>query len=1192
MKASALFWITPQSGFGNLQVHLWTRVISIFSVPDRRFRLFRLSSIVVLLAAIASLVSCGGGGNSTPPPPAQDFTLSISPSSLSLQQMGSGVALSISIVPINGFTGSVNITFPNLPAGISASAGLMGGPPYFASPTAPLSVDFSASQAAAVGNGTITVQGASGTLTHSMTLNASVAAGVNFQLNVSPSIVTIGPNGQASAQVTLVPGSNFGSSSVFLYSPDAHVGNSGVNMTLSSEFLTAAQPQATVSFQSGFRVETGSFQAPLTGTLGAQVVNLPLTLTVTNPAKACNSLSRSTVRPTDMITTGVVYDPVHKLVFAAVQQTNTLEVFSSTTAETMATIPIPSPRQLDITPDGSRILVGTQTNYIYWVDPVTLQVVGKVPVVSPLFHGNSVQPLRPVTLASGKVLVAMGGAPNEWDPVANVWSNPTPQGFDPGDTLIRRSADHKKVVVAAINEDTLAVFDSDADSYGPVQNIATNAAALNSNGSMMAVLGPSPTLPGGSQVTLFDQNFKVVATYQLMSGSDVIFSLDDSVVFVNEGNYTTALSAADLSFLGLVSGPGSGGVDYPSDIDETNMIFSPGVGPNAGTTAFTDASSPCAIGTNQPLNLTLNPPQGTLKTPSAVTLSATGITAQSQVYFGAAPGSAQATPGTNLVPSPPTSIQVTPPATQTAGAVNVTLTNSDGWVAIAPDAFSYGSSVLAVGTNSGPATGGTSVTIFGYGLDFDPGHIQVTVGGNAATVTRAFAAPRILFTYPIDQVTFTTPAGNPGAADIVVTTPVGTAAVTGGFHYLESVQSYPASSTLTEVVYDQFRQRLYAADGGSNVVDVFDLSKQQFLTPITVGKAPLALAMTPDSNTLVVSNGAAGTISIADLTGRNAVKTVSVTNLPNLPSQCGQPIPYAVATTSNNKAVIALECPNVTAGEYIVLDLATQTIGCGASPGCAAMIAAFPQNLDYVLTTSGTTDGSSILLGNGITIGLWDVSADTFTKQVIGDVTLANPVVQTAVAADGTAFEQVYGTYDPMLSQFSVMQDVDYLQGGANDTNSLPGEKLHPSGALLYYPESGGFSIYDVHQGRLKQRVALTQQIASTLDAMTIDETGSQVFLLTTTGLTVVKIADLPLSIGNVKPAQGSVSGGTTVVVRGSGFQNGAQVLFNKTPASVEFIDGSTLQVTSPAISAGSVRITVVNPNSSQYSLDDAYTAQ
>jgi hypothetical protein len=758
---------------------------------------------------------------------------------------------------------------------------------------------------------------------------------------------------------------------------------------------------------------------------------------------------------------------------------------------------------------------------------------------------------------------------------------------------MRRSGDHSKVVVASTNG--LAVFNSATDSYGPVQHVTVSAAALNSDGSRLAVLTASPTLPGGVEVTLFDPNFVVLATYQLNDDSDAVISMDDvmfsrdgSTLFVLAGNSVTALRAADLSFLGETPSAGFSGVSHPSDIDESNMIFSPGT----RTTSFTDASSPCAVGVNLPFNMAVAPPQGTLQAPSPITLTAAaGITAQSKVYFGAAPGSPQASPGTSLTPNPPTTIQVTPPASQTAGAVNVTVTNPDGSVGIAPDAFSYGSSLLALAANSGPPTGGTPVTLYGYGLAFDPSEIQVTVGGNAATVTKAFAGPGISpFPFPMDQVTFTTPAGNPGPADVVVTTPSGAATLAGGFHYLQAVQSYPASSALAQAVYDRSRQRLYVADAASNMVDVFDASKQQFLAPITVGNAPQALALSPNLNTLVVSNGADATVSIIDLTGLNPAKAVSVAGLPNQPVQCGQPVPYAVAVSSSNKAVVALTCLNLTAGELVVLDLATQSIGCGASQGCAAMLAAFPQNLDQALAISGTADGSSILVENAATLGRWDVSADTFLSEESGEVEF--PVVQTAADSDGTAFALVYGMIDPNLDLFSMMQDPDYLQTGINDVNRLPGEKLHPSGALLYYPDNNGFGIYDVHRGRLTNRVVLPQQIALTFDALAIDDTGSQVFLLTTTGLTVVNIADLPLSIGNLQPAQGSASGGTTVVIRGSGFQSGAQVLFNNTPVSAEFVDASTLKVTTPAVPAGGVRITVVNPNGTQYSLDDSFTAE
>jgi len=1116
---------------------------------------------------------------------------------MSLQQLGGGAELTVSIVPINEFADSVTITFPNLPTGITvAPVGFSTGPPYVATPAVPLTIGVSPSLAAALGNGSITVQGTSGSTTHTTSLNISISAAAMFQLNVSPSTVTLGPDGRANAQITLVPGANFGDSTVFLNAPSVHIGNTGVDMSISSEFLTAAQPQSTISFQSGFHVQAGSgIPVPLSGTLGAQVVSIPLTLNITNPAPACNSLSRSTVRRTDMDATGVVYDPVHKLVFAAVQQTNSVQVYSSANGETVATIPIVGPRQLDITPDGSRILVGSLTRFMSWVDPVSLRVVGQIPAVSSLFNGSfPPTPLRPVILASGKVLVAMGdGPPVEWDPVANVWIDPTPPGFAPGDAVIRRSSDHTKVVVAAINGPSLAVFDSASDSYGAVQTMTTTAAALNSDGSKIVVIEASPTIPGGNQVVLLDKQFNVLATYQLNAGNggvDVIFSRDDSLVYVFAAG-VIALRATDLSFAGSVPAAGSGGVDYPSDIDETGMIFSPAT--LTRTTVFTDASAPCAVGVNQPYNMSLNPPEGTVTAPWSTTLQAVGgITAQTQVYFGAPPGSQQATPGTNLVPSPPTSIQVTPPSSQASGVVNVTVTNPDGSVGIVPDGFSYGSNILFVATNSGPATGGTSVTIYAYGMAFDQSQIQVTVGGKAAAVTFASAYPGLSpFPFQMDRVTFTTPAGTAGPADIVVTTPAGSATVAGGFHYLESVQNFPVSRTLAQVAYDQSRQRLYAADYATNLVYVFDLGMQKYLTPISVGNAPVGLAISSDFATLVVSNAGDGSISIVDLTGTAATKTVSVLTLPDLPTQCGPPSPYAIATTSKNQAVIALQCPNVTAGEYIVLDLGTGAIGCGSSQSCAAMLAAYPQYLDWVLAISGTSDGSKIFLTNGATIGLWNVASDTFIAQPGGDQTLQYPVVQTAAAADGTAFAEVYGVDDPSLYQFSVMQDPDYLQTGVNDVNSVPGEKLHPSGALLYYPDAGGVSIYDSHHGHLLRRVALSSPVASTFDAMALDQTGSQIFLISASGLMIVNVADLPLSLGTISPAQGSASGGVSVRLRGSGFEQGTQVLFNNTHATVQFIDNSTLQVTSPSISAGSVRITVLNPDGSQYFLDDAFTA-
>ena len=101
------------------------------------------------------------------------------------------------------------------------------------------------------------------------------------------------------------------------------------------------------------------------------------------------------------------------------------------------------------------------------------------------------------------------------------------------------------------------------------------------------------------------------------------------------GGYIAVLNTSDLSFAGAVTNQWTGGgPDYPPDIDETGMIFSPGNG--ARSTIFTDVSAPCALGVNDLYNPSLTPPQGMLDSPTTTVLNTIGgIASGSQVYFGA-----------------------------------------------------------------------------------------------------------------------------------------------------------------------------------------------------------------------------------------------------------------------------------------------------------------------------------------------------------------------------------------------------------------------------------------------------------------------------------------------------------------------------------------------------------------------------
>src|SRR6266481_2176803 len=95
--------------------------------------------------------------------PAGDYTLSTSPSSLSVVQ-GTNGASTITVTPQNGFNGSVSLSASGLPSGVTAS--------FNPSSTASTStLTLTASSTAATGTVTVTVTGISGSLSHSTTLS-------------------------------------------------------------------------------------------------------------------------------------------------------------------------------------------------------------------------------------------------------------------------------------------------------------------------------------------------------------------------------------------------------------------------------------------------------------------------------------------------------------------------------------------------------------------------------------------------------------------------------------------------------------------------------------------------------------------------------------------------------------------------------------------------------------------------------------------------------------------------------------------------------------------------------------------------------------------------------------------------------------------------------------------------------------
>ena len=119
------------------------------------------------------------------PVPPPDFTLSVSPTTLTLTPGAVGSQLSITAAALNSFAGTVAVAITGLPAGVTANPATMT-----LTPGAAQSVTLTASTSAVAGTFTVTFTGTSGTLSHSTMVAVAVGSLPDFTLTTSPASLT------------------------------------------------------------------------------------------------------------------------------------------------------------------------------------------------------------------------------------------------------------------------------------------------------------------------------------------------------------------------------------------------------------------------------------------------------------------------------------------------------------------------------------------------------------------------------------------------------------------------------------------------------------------------------------------------------------------------------------------------------------------------------------------------------------------------------------------------------------------------------------------------------------------------------------------------------------------------------------------------------------------------------------------
>jgi len=891
-------------------------------------------------------------------------------------------------------------------------------------------------------------------------------------------------------------------------------------------------------------------------------------------------------------------------VFASAPDLDVVSAISTVTHQVIKQIPVPNPQGLDLTLGNQDLIVGTGTDQFYTIDTSQLAVVART-TLPPIATGApplSVQPVWPIVTSSGTILfVVNGDFPNgvaQWNPASKTIIRRPDSGV--GNTaMAMRSADGTKAMFYDPLNGAASIYDAVSDKFVPIPCTyrgvpSCGRGAVNPGGTQFALCLPSGVTiygPIGNLTQQLDTGGCYGAVYTSDGRSLLVASFLNSALEILTYDATTfQLSATAPGFGSTVANSSAPfRPEIPFTVDDTRLIYGKA---NRGI-ALDDSTNTQDIPPDAGPLVWLNfadPGEGSLTASTPVTIWTQGFTDVPDAFFGEKRGTNAHLNGLNL--------QVAAPPADTPGPVTIKIEEPNGILGFLPLGFSYGSVIFPQVPQAVPRDGGVTADIYGYGLGADlvTFATQVTMGAQNAQVTLHGGIETGGEDYPFAlqhlQVTVP-PASQSGPVNLNVTTPVGSATLPQGIHYLKSAQNVTSPDTFTDLAYDQKRNRLYLSAGDH--VDVIDLASNAFLPPISLpqvngARKAAGLTVMPNGSRLLVSNNGDRSIAVIDPDLPSNATAVGVPlALPLPPSQC-TPGPGRIAATSTGKAYAAiidnplLGCP--TRG-LIELDI----------PSLTATVNADGPSGPYI---SAARNGNAVVIGapNDVSVldlqtNAWqyrqlDSNSNLYEYAVSGDANL----VAINTIGYGTAHQDRFLILNPGLNLVgNILQPEFYYSTGYR----VAGLQMHDSGSLLYAPKRQGIEIYDVHHGDQRERILVSQDltpIEPRASQVAIDETGSRIFLIAQSGLVIVQLDSVPLSLGSVNPSTGSASGGVVVTLRGSGFEPAAQVKVDTAASVVTFVDMNTLQITTPSTPVGTVGITITNPDGQTYTLDDAYTAQ
>lgn len=159
----------------------------------------------------------------------------------------------------------------------------------------------------------------------------------------------------------------------------------------------------------------------------------------------------------------------------------------------------------------------------------------------------------------------------------------------------------------------------------------------------------------------------------------------------------------------------------------------------------------------------ISPVEGSIAGGTAVTITGTGFTGATSVTIGSAAA-------TSIVVVNDTTITCVTPGSTVPGPVNVAVVTPEG-VATAYGIFTYGAKITSIAPHTGPAAGGTAVTITGVGFT------------NATSVHFGLVAATSFVVVNDTSITCVTPPNPTITVDVTVIGPQGSGTAAAAFTY-------------------------------------------------------------------------------------------------------------------------------------------------------------------------------------------------------------------------------------------------------------------------------------------------------------------------------------------------------------------------------------------------------------------------